>query len=118
MQVLADPVWPVVVLAVVQLADAALCVRPVDFVRRCLEDVRFPRRFWRVLPVLKVAAAAGLLAGMWIPHLGALTCAALVAYFLIAIAVHVRARDLGRNLFVNATGMLVLCAGTWVVSFA
>ncbi|MDP9417729.1 MAG: DoxX family protein [Actinomycetota bacterium] len=86
--------------------------------RRCLEDVRFPRRWWRVLPVVKVAAAGGLLAGLRVPYLGAVTCGALVAYFLVAIAMHVRARDLGRNLFVNATGMLGISAGVGAFCFA
>jgi hypothetical protein len=37
-----------------------------------------------------------------------------VAYFLIAIVMHLRAGDLGRDLFVNALGMLVLSLGTLV----
>jgi hypothetical protein len=37
-----------------------------------------------------------------------------VGYFLAAITMHLRARDLGRNLFVNAIGMLVLCTATLV----
>lgn len=44
----------------------------------------------------------------WWP-LVVLAATALVAYFLIAIGMHVRARDLGRNLFLNASGMLVIC---------
>lgn len=51
------------------------------------------------------------------PYLGAVTTIALVLYFVVAVAMHVRARDLGRNLVVNATGMLVLCVFTLVVSF-
>ncbi len=117
MSVLPDPVWPVVILAVIQLADAALCVRPVRFVAECLEGVRFPRRLWRLLPPLKLAAAAGLLAGLFVPYLGAVTCAALVAYFLVAIFMHVRARDFGRHLFVNALGMLLLCLAVGAYSF-
>lgn len=101
--------WPLAVLAGIQLADAALCWKPVDFIRDCLVDVRFPRRFWRVLPVLKVAAAAGLILGIWFPPLALLTCAALVGYFTVAIGMHVAAGDFGRNLFVNASGMLALC---------
>jgi hypothetical protein len=112
-----DPVWPVLVLALIQLGDAALCVGPVAFVRQCLIDVRFPRRWWSVLAPLKVAAAAGLIAGLWIPYLGAVTSLALIAYFLVAISAHVRARDFGRVLFVNATGMLVLCVGVFGWSF-
>lgn len=103
------PWWPLVALAVVQLVDAALCVRPVPFVAACLGDVGFPPRFWWVLAPLKVAAAAGLLLGIVVPWLAVMTTVALVAYFLVAVTMHVRARDLGRNLFLNATGMLLLC---------
>lgn len=109
-----DPWWPVVVLAVIQAGDAALCWKPVAFIRDCLLDVGFPRRFWRVLTPLKLAAAAGLVVGIWWRPLAILTSAALVCYFVLAIAMHVRARDFGRNLFVNATGMLVLCTATLV----
>ena len=52
---------------------------------------------------------SGLIIGIWVEPLALLTSAALVAYFLIAISMHVRARDFGRNLFVNATGMLIIC---------
>ncbi|WP_244870840.1 DoxX family protein [Catellatospora sp. IY07-71] len=117
MPVLPEPVWPVVILALIQLGDAVLCVRPVRFVAECLEGVRFPHRLWRLLPPLKLAAAAGLLAGIVVPYLGVLTCAALVAYFLVAIFMHVRARDFGRHLFVNALGMLFLCVAVGVYSF-
>ena len=96
-------------LAVVQLVDAALCRRPVAFVADCLRDVGFPERYWPVLTPLKIAAAGGLLVGIWVPWLAVTTTVALVAYFVVAIAMHLRARDLGRNLFLNATGMLLLC---------
>lgn len=114
---LPDPVWPVLVLAAVSVFDAAMSWRPVAFVAACWEDVRFPRRFWRVLPWLKLAAGAGLIAGIWIPFLGVVTAACLVAYFVVAIAFHLRARDLGRNLFVNATGMLIICVAVLLWSF-
>nr|BFF25106.1 hypothetical protein GCM10025732_30710 [Glycomyces mayteni] len=52
------------------------------------------------------------------PYLGALTSSAVVLYFLVAIAMHVRARDFGRNLFLNATGMLALSVFTLLYSFA
>lgn len=110
-----EPAWPLLVLAAIQVVDAILCVRPVPFVRECLEAVRFPPRWWPVLAPLKVAAAGGLVGGLWVPYLGLVTCAALVAYFLIAIGMHLRARDLGSRLFVNATGMLVLSLGTGYV---
>ncbi|MQA95145.1 MAG: hypothetical protein GEV11_11050 [Streptosporangiales bacterium] len=109
-----EPWWPLAGLAAIQLGDAALCLGPVAFVRACLRDVGFPRRLWWLLPVIKTAAAGGLVAGIWIPALAVLTSAALVGYFLIAVGMHVRARDFGRNLFVNATGMLLLCTATLI----
>jgi hypothetical protein len=109
-----QPWWPVALLAVLQLGDAVLSAKPVAFVRQCLIDVRFPRRFWKVLTPLKVAAAVGLVAGIWVPALAILTCAALVCYFVVAIASHIRARDFGRNLFLNATVMLLICTATLV----
>jgi hypothetical protein len=48
--------------------------------------------------------------------LGALTTGSLVLYFIIAIAMHVRMRDLGRNLCLNATGMLTMCTATLAFS--
>lgn len=109
------PWWPLAGLAAIQLGDAAMCLKPAGFIRACLTDVRFPRRYWRLLPVLKTAAAVGLIAGIWIEPLAVVTAAALVAYFVVAIGFHLHARDFGRNLFVNATGMLVLCTFVLVV---
>ena len=107
-----DPWCPLASLALVQVVDAALCWKPVAFIRDCLTDVGFPRRFWPVLTPLKLAAAGGLVIGIWIHWLGMLTAIGLVGYFLLAIGAHIRAHDIGRNLLVNATGMLVLCAST------
>lgn len=70
-----------------------------------------------MLAPIKVAAALGLVAGIWIPWLGLVTSACLVVYFVVAIGMHLRARDLGRNLFVNATGMLVICVAVLLWSF-
>jgi hypothetical protein len=109
-----DPWWPLAALALVQLGDALLCIKPVGFIRQCLLDVGYPQRYWWVLPPLKVAAAAGLVLGIWLRPLAILTGAALVLYFLIALTSHVRAGDFGRNLFVNCTGMLLACTTTLV----
>ena len=51
------------------------------------------------------------------PYLGLVTTAALRRYFVVAIGMHIRAGDFGRNLFVNAAGMLVLCVATLVWCF-
>ena len=117
MTALPDPVWPVLVLALIQLVDAVLCIKPVSFIAQCFDDVKWPRRHWWLMPPIKFAAAAGLIAGIWIPCLGAVTTAALIIYFLVAIGMHIAARDFGRNLLVNATGMLVICIATGVFCF-
>ena len=44
---------------------------------------------------IKFAAAAGLVGGIWIPYLAAVTSAALILYFVIAISMHIAARDFG-----------------------
>lgn len=117
MWLLPDPVWPVVVLAMISVADGFLCLKPVAFVAECYRGVNWPRRYWWMMPPIKFAAAAGLIAGIWIPGLGIITTSCLVLYFLVAITMHVRARDFGRNLFLNATGMLVICVATLVFCF-
>ena len=117
MSALPDPVWPVAVLALIQLVDGLLCLKPASFIAQCFTDVHWPRRFWWVMSPIKFAATAGLIAGIWLPYLGAVTCAALVLYFVVAIGMHCAARDFGRNLFVNATGMLAICVATGLASF-
>lgn len=114
---LPDPAWPVIVLAVITFGDAIICLKPVPFIADCFNDVNFPQRYWRAVPVVKFAAAAGLIAGLWLPGLGLVTSVALVVYFIVAITMHLRARDLGRNLFANATGMLLICLAVLIFSF-
>ncbi|WP_405848545.1 DoxX family protein [Streptomyces niveus] len=117
MRALPDPVWPVVVLALIQVGDGVLCMGPVRFVRECFEGVKFPREWWWVTVPVKFAAAVGLILGVWVPVLGGVTVWALVAYFLVAVLIHVRARDFGRNLFLNAAGMLAICVSVALYSF-
>lgn len=117
MNVLPDPVWPVVVLAGIQLVDGVLCLKPASFIATCFDDVGFPRRWWPVFPVLEFTATAGLLLGTRVPVLGGITSAALVAYFGIAVGAHLHARDDSRNLFVNTIGMLLICSATTVYCF-
>lgn len=114
---LPQPAWPVVALAAFHVADAAMCVGPVPFVRRCLEDVRFPKEYWPVLAPLKAAAATGLLLGTRVPRLGLVTNAAVVAYFVLAAGAHVRAGDLGRVFWLNCLGMLALSTSALGTSF-
>ncbi|GGR69535.1 putative membrane protein YphA (DoxX/SURF4 family) [Nocardioides luteus] len=114
---LPEPWWPVVLLALVQLGDAVMCFKPVDFIAKCFTDVGLPRALWPVMPWVKIAATAGLLAGLWVPYVAALTTAALVVYFVLAVCAHIRARDIGRNLALNASGSLVMCVAVLVFCF-
>lgn len=117
MTLLPDPLWPVVVLGIICVADGFLCLKPVPFIAECFDDVGWPRKYWRLMAPVKFAAAAGLLTGIWLPGLGPLTAVCLVLYFVVAISMHIRANDFGRNLFLNATGMLLICVATLVFSF-
>ena len=56
--------------------------------------VGVPLRLFPVLALLEVAGGVGLLAGIWLKPLGIAAGACLVAYFLVAIASHLRKRDL------------------------
>lgn len=110
-----DPAWPAIALSVIQAADAVLCAIPLDFVTRCLDDVGLSTRHRRLLPPLKAAAALGLLAGLWVPHLAAVTAACLTFYFALAVGAHVRANDIGRNM---ASATILLGASGTVLALS
>jgi hypothetical protein len=57
-----------------------------------LADYGVPRAWWPWLGVAKAAGAAGLLAGLFLPVVGAVAAAGLVLYFLGAVVTVVRAR--------------------------
>ena len=113
MPTIPEPVWPACVLAVIQLADAVFCAVPMKFVTQCLDDVRLAPRYRPLLAPLKAAACIGVLAGLWIEYLGAVTAACLTLYFVLAVASHIRVADIGRNL-VSACTLLLLSAFTLV----
>lgn len=117
MTFITDPVWPVVVLAAISFADGLLCLKPAQFIAKCFRDVGWPQKWWWLMPIIKLAATAGLIAGIWVPVVGLLTSVCLVLYFVVAIAMHIRARDFGRNLFLNATVMLAICVSVLLWCF-
>lgn len=77
-----------------------------------LDRLRFPEAPRGVFPVIKFAAAAGLMAGLRWRSLGRLTAAALVAYFVAALGFHVRARD-AVSRYVPAVVMLAWSYLAW-----
>src|SRR5699024_2449593 len=106
-----------VVLAVVVFGDGLLTFRPPRTIAACLDGVGFPRDWWWVLAVVKFLAAAGRVAGLWIPGVGAAASGWLVGYFRGAAAAHLRADFLGRALCRNCLGMLLVCLAVVIFCF-
>jgi hypothetical protein len=78
-------------MAVSTVADAI----PLPFIAKVLDDIDFPQRYRWIFPVIKAAAAIGLFSMRWLPGLARLTTAMATLYFVLAVAFHVRARDIG-----------------------
>lgn len=117
MELIPDPWWIPLVLAAALSFDVVASLRPPGFIRDCLDGVGFPRDWWWTLIVIKTLAVAGLVAGIWVPGVGLAANVGVVAYFLCAVAAHIRARFLGRAFWLNCLGLLVLALGTLVLGF-
>lgn len=89
-----------------QAADAVACIKPIDYIARCLDDVGFPEQRRWIFPVIKGASAVGLASARFSPGLARLTAILLTVYFSLAVGVHVRARDLRLN-FAAASSFLL-----------
>lgn len=81
------------VLAAVQVGDAVACAIPVPYIAKSLDDLGVPPQICRILPVVKLASAVGLLSVSRFPGLARLTTAMLTLYFVLAVGAHVRVRD-------------------------
>lgn len=84
-------------LAAFQAVDAVACAAQVPPIKQSLDAVGCPDNVRRVLPVVKGAAAVGLLSVKWFPGLARLTTAMLTLYFVLAVGAHVRVRDRAVN---------------------
>ncbi|OBH95139.1 DoxX family protein [Mycobacterium sp. E2733] len=73
--------------------DAVLCGVQIAPIRKVLDDVGLPETVRPVLPVVKAAAAVGLLSVTRFPALARLTTAMLTVYFVLALGAHIRVRD-------------------------
>src|ERR1700741_2225615 len=80
-------------LAALQAGDAVACAIPLPPIAKVLDDLGVPDSVRPVLPVVKAAAAIGLLSVSWFPALARLTTAMLTLYFVLAVGAHIRARD-------------------------
>jgi hypothetical protein len=64
-----------------------------EYPKREADRNRVPRSWVRPLGLLLGAGTLGLLLGVVVPVIGALAASGLVAYFLVALGAHVRARN-------------------------
>lgn len=117
MNVTPDPAWPQLLLAAALLVDAALSIRPPQFIRDCLNGVGYPEQWWWSLILIKTLGAAGLMAGCYIEGIGATTNIAVIAYFVLAAIAHLRARFLGSAFWLNCLGMLALACASFAYSY-
>lgn len=117
MTILPELWWPSTLLALVLFIDAVLSVRPPLFIRDCLTGVGFPRDWWWVLIVVKLLATAGLLVGLVVPGIGVAANIGVVAYFLVAVYAHIRARFLKQEFWLNCLGMLTLSVAALALSY-
>ena len=85
-------------LAAFNVVDAVACGVQVAPIKKVLDNLGVPDDIRPVLPVVKAAAAVGLLSVTRFPALARLTTAMLTLYFVLAVGAHIRARDK----FVNA----------------
>jgi DoxX-like family len=92
--------------------DAVLCAVQVAPIKKILDDLGVPEDIRPVFPVVKAAAAVGLLSVNRFPALARLTTAMLTLYFILAVGAHVRVRDKVPNTLPAATFLALVAAMT------
>jgi hypothetical protein len=84
-----------VLLALICLNSAVMKLRENEQVVAIIGGtVGVPARYFPLLAALEVAGAVGIVAGLWLAPLGVAAAIGLVAYFIGAVAGHLRVRDL------------------------
>jgi DoxX-like family len=78
------------VLAALHAVDAVGCAVEMPFIMKSLDDVGVPVNIRPVFPVVKNAAAVGLVSVARFPSLARLTTAMLTLYYALAVGAHIR----------------------------
>ena len=99
-------------LAAFHAGDAVACAIPIAPIAKVLDDLGVPENIRPVLPVVKAAAAIGLLSVRWFPGLARLTTAMLTLYFALAVGAHIRAHDKVVNALPAASFLATFAAMT------
>jgi hypothetical protein len=81
-------------LAALLLATAIRKLTHAQSVVETYRRVGVPEERLNLLALILAVGAVGLVVGLWWPALGVATAAGLVAYFVLAVVVHVRHHDL------------------------
>lgn len=92
--------------------DAVACVVQPPPIKKVLDTVGLPENIRPVIPVVKAAAAVGLLSVTRFPALARLTTAMLALYFVLAVGAHVRVRDSVVNILPAASFLALFAAMT------
>lgn len=82
------------VLAAYLAASSAGDAIPLPFMTQVLDTIEFPPRYRWIFAPIKATAATGLFSARLSPGLARLTTAMLTIYFVLAVGLHVKARDL------------------------
>jgi len=109
MRVVADMLS--VLLAAIVLASATLDFRGTPQITELIKRLGYRPGFERLLGLVKIAGALGLLIGLAVPLLGELAAACFVAYFLLAVRGHWKAGDTRQD-----TAPAVMLAGLSAVT--
>jgi hypothetical protein len=80
-------------LAVLQIADTIVGAIPSMSTAARLDHLGFPEPLRPLLPLIKMSASVGLVAGLRRPQIGVVTSAALVAFYATAVGFHRLAGD-------------------------
>ncbi|MCY0944432.1 DoxX family protein [Streptomyces antarcticus] len=82
-----------ILLALALTASATFTLRRNDQILASMRKVEVPDSWLPRLAALKAAGAAGLVAGLWIPPIGAAAAAGVTLYFIGAVIAHLRVKD-------------------------
>jgi hypothetical protein len=99
-------------LGIFHAGDAVGCALNAPPIVKILDDLGIPENIRPVFPVVKAAAAVGLLSVTRVPALARLTTAMLTLYFILAVGAHVRVRDKLTNIIPAATFLALVTAMT------
>lgn len=99
-------------LAAFHAGDAVACAVQVAPIKEILDRLGVPEDIRPVFPIVKGAAAVGLLSVTWFPALARLTTAMLTLYFILAVGAHIRVRDKVVNTLPAASFLALFAAMT------